>query len=206
MSTAAEPSPSPGRRARRVGTFLLWPGLVLLVAFLVVTAVAAYDGFSRHVDSPALRQTVDGPVRLTLEAGERRMFLVPAEQTHVVVPGGDDLTVHRPLARANCTVEGPAVQDDPVEPTQHESLGDEPYASDRGFLAQDAGTYTVTCDPDPADAEVVVAPYIGSTDVPHGLVGIAVGGTGAFLGFAIALTGFLLRLAGRNTLKKHGAR
>ena len=195
----------PGKRMRGVGRGLFWTGLALLLVSVAVGVIVAYMGFSRLAESAGDRQPVDGSVQVTLQQNERRLYYVPAEAHQSTGSDGETDTTYTPLAQSNCTVEGPDAKEIQVHGTQQFTQNGRPHIADGGMIAHEAGTYTVTCSPTPADAEVVVAPPIAVGQIVGGVGGILIAVFGG-LGFGlVAVLGLILWLVGRNTLKQHGA-
>jgi hypothetical protein len=146
--------PPPGKRMRGIGRVLFWIGLVLVLASVTVGVIVAVMGFSRVAESAGNRIPVDGSAQVSVQQNERRLFFVPAEAHHSTGSDGETDTTYTPLAESNCTVEGPSAEELQVSGTHQFTENGRPNIADGGFIAREAGTYTVTCSPTPADAQV----------------------------------------------------
>lgn len=187
---------------RSIGRILFWVGGTLLVVSIVAGIFLAVFGFGRLADSIADTTPVAGPTQVTLEEGDRLMYYVPgvADSTDE----HSDSQSYSPAADANCSATGPDAQDLSSTWTNTSTTNGETRVSDGGFEAGAAGDYTVTCAPVP-DVEVVLAPPVDASGVLGGVGGILLAVFGA-LGFGIiTVTGLILWLVGRSTMKKHGA-
>lgn len=211
MATAAphprpgSPGRPPGHRMRGIGRVLFWIGLALVLVSVAAGIIVAFTGFSRLAESAGSREPVDGSLQVSLEQNERRLFYVPAEAHQTTGRDGEPDTTYTPLADSHCTVDGPAAEELQVSGTQYFSMNGDHYMADGGVIAREAGTYTITCTPDPADAQVVVAPPIAVGQIVGGVSGILIAVFGG-LGFGtLTVVGLVLWLVGRSTLKKHGA-
>jgi hypothetical protein len=197
--------PPPGKRMRGIGRVLFWIGLVLVLASVTVGVIVAVMGFSRVAESAGNRIPVDGSAQVSVQQNERRLFFVPAEAHHSTGSDGETDTTYTPLAESNCTVEGPSAEELQVSGTHQFTENGRPNIADGGFIAREAGTYTVTCSPTPADAQVTVAPPIAVGQIVGGVGGVHIAVFGG-LGFGLlTVLGLILWLVGRSTLRKHGA-
>lgn len=194
---------APGTRMRGIGRALFWIGGVLMVVCVAGGVVLAIAGFSRVADTAAVAYPVDGPTEIDLEAGERMMYYVPG----IVDPSTTDSESpsYLPVGSAGCSASGPSVTD--IRPGGTRSTtthNGETRVTDGGFTAEQAGTYTVTCSPDPG-VDVTAAPPTDVVGILSGIGGV-LGGVFGALGFgAVTLLGLVLWLVGRDSMKKHGA-
>ncbi|HJG79967.1 MAG TPA: hypothetical protein K8V08_06110 [Brevibacterium senegalense] len=205
MSSASTPAPPPGLRMRGVGRAVFLIGLALSVAGALVVVALIWQILDPAAAPSGERQTVDGSVEVSLEEDERRYFFIPAEAHEDTGRDGAVETSYTPLAESNCTVEGPDAEQLPIRGAQTITEGGDPHVADDGFRARETGTYTVTCDPTPADAEVVVAPPTLLVQMQGRFVWLSVASAGVSLFGTACIVGLVLWLVGRRTLKRNGA-
>jgi len=197
---------------RGIGRALFWVGAVLTVLCIAAGIVLAVTGFSRVAESASISQPVDGSTQIDLAAGEQRMYYVPGVVDPSTTGSGPDSSSdgsesprYLPAGSARCSATGPSVVDIRGGGTQHTtSSGGQTRVSDGGFTAEQAGTYTVTCSPDPG-IDVTLGPPTDVQGILSGIGGV-LGGVFGALGFgALTLLGLVLWLVGRDSLKRHGA-
>lgn len=204
---------------RSIGRLLFWIGGILTIVCIAGGVVLAVSGFTRVAESASISHPVDGPTEIDLEAGERMLYYVPGVVDPSTAGSGhgsgygsgygsdddSDSPDYVPAGSAHCSATGPSVVDIRPGGTKHTtSRGGETRVSDGGFTAENAGTYTVTCNPD-AGIDVTLGPPTDVGGILSGIGGVLAGVFGALAFGAVTLLGLVLWLVGRETLKKHGA-
>lgn len=172
------PPADAGRGMRKAGKIVGIVGGIILVLSVVGGIILGVVGIGGTVSEVSDGEVISGTGQVSLQTDDERQ-----------------LYKHQGDPTPSCTIRAPSGGEPGPGPSHSSSItsNSDSWTSFRGFTAEEAGDYTVTC-----DGEVLVAPPLSISGILTGVGGILLAVFGGLGGLALVIGGLILYLVGRS--------